>query len=386
MQLRIILLSCLLLVLSGCWTDEPTRNNTFIPLTSIEVSATYQSMADNTVNQYTAMGDFSGSLTRDITAEVTWAIENNTIADVSNAAGSEGLVTALSPGETTITANYDDLSGSGVVVVTAAVLAGIEIVPQDAELQVGITQQYEATGTFSDGSSQDVSILATWESSDINVATIDNAGLVTTLASGSTTITGVWQGIESSASLLVTDTTLNAITVTPETATIAQGTSLQFQAEGSYSDGTFMDITDMVDWQSTDNGIAIIDTNGLAEGRAPGQADISASFDVEGNTISATAALTVTNAVIESIIVTPENSTIQVGENQHYYSATGTFSDGSEQDITELATWFATNNSVGTISNYSGSRGLFSSIASGATIIEASFGGISGETLLTVVE
>jgi hypothetical protein len=342
-------------------------------------------MADNTVNQYTAMGDFSGSLTRDITAEVTWAVENNTIADVSNAAGSEGLVTALSPGETTITANYDDLSGSGLVVVTAAVLAEIEIIPQDAELQVGITEQYEAAATFSDGSSQDVSILATWESSDMNVATIDNAGLATTLASGSTTITGAWQGIESSASLFVTDAILNAITVTPEAATIAQGTSLQFQAEGSYSDGTFMDITDMVDWQSTDDGIGIVYTDGLAEGIAPGQADITASYDVGGNIISDTAVLTVSDAVIESIIVTPENSTIQVGENQQY-SATGTFSDGSEQDITELATWLTTNNSVGTVSNSSDSRGLFSSIASGATDIKASFGGISGETLLTVVE
>jgi hypothetical protein len=234
------------------------------------VSATYQSMANNTVNQYTAMGDFSGSFTRDITAEVTWAIENNTIADVSNAAGSEGLVTALSPGETTITANYDDLSGSELVVVTAAVLAGIEIIPQDAELQVGITEQYEAAGTFSDGSSQDVTI-----SSDMNVATIDNAGLATTLASGSTTITGAWQGIESNASLLVTDATLTAVTITPETATIAQGTTLQFEAEGTFSDDTPQDITDIVDWQSTDNGIGIIDTNGLAEGIAPGQADIT---------------------------------------------------------------------------------------------------------------
>ncbi|MGB6288503.1 MAG: Ig-like domain-containing protein, partial [Desulfobulbales bacterium] len=246
-------------------------------------------------------------------------------------------------------------------------------------------EQYEAAGTFSDGSSQDVTILTTWESSDMNVATIDNAGLATTLASGSTTITGAWQGIESNASLLVTDATLTAVTITPETATIAQGTTVQFEAEGTFSDDTPRDITDIVDWQSTDDGIGIVYTDGLAEGIAPGQADISASYDVGGNTISATAALTVTNAVIESIIVTPENSTIQVGENQQY-SATGTFSDGSEQDITELATWLTTNNSVGTISNSSDSRGLFSSIASGATDIKASFGGISGETLLTVVE
>ena len=106
MQLRITILSCLLLVAVGCSTEDPTRHNTFIPLTSIELSGAYEFMADQTVNQYTAIGDFSGAFTRDITTEVAWTIENNTIASVSNDAGSEGLVTALSPGETSITAMY----------------------------------------------------------------------------------------------------------------------------------------------------------------------------------------------------------------------------------------------------------------------------------------
>ena len=100
---------------------------------------------------------------------------------------------------------------------------------------------------------------------------------------------------------------------------------------------------------------------------------------------SATAVLTVTNAVIVSISVTPENSTIENGASQKF-TATGTFSDDSEQDITELANWLTFDNSIGTISNSPDSRGSFSSIASGSTTIEASFGGISGETLLTVVE
>jgi hypothetical protein len=349
------------------------------------VRATYQSMADETVNQYTAIGNFSGSFTRDITAEVAWAIANNTIAEVSNVTGSEGLVTALSPGETSITATYGDVSGSGPVVVTDSSLTGIEIRPQDAELQVGITQQYEAAGTFSDNSVQDITILASWESSDSEVATIDNAGLVTTLATGNTTITGGWQGIESSATLVVTDDELNAITITPDAATIAQGTSLQFQAEGTYTDGTTIDMTDMVDWQSSANSIAVVFADGVAEGIAPGQAEISALFDVNGNTLSATAMLTVTDAVLESIIVTPENSTIQVGANQQY-SATGTFSDGSEQDLTGIATWLSTDDTVGTISNSSFSRGLFISTGPGTTFIEAFFNGIGDETLLTVVE
>ena len=223
MLLRLAVLSCLIIVTAGCSADDPTRPNTFIPLTSIEITATYESMADKTVNQYRAIGDFSGTFTRDITTEVSWRIENKRIATVNNDAGSEGLVTALSPGETAVIAIYDDFSEDAPVVVTNAFLTGIEITPQDAELQFGITQQYEAAGNFSDDSIQDITILATWESSDTDVATIDNAGLATTLDTGTSTISGAWQGIESSTGLLVTSATLNAITIFPEEQLLPRG-------------------------------------------------------------------------------------------------------------------------------------------------------------------
>lgn len=382
-QLHKIVLSCLLLLVAGCSADDPTRSNTFVPLTSIEVTGTYASMADKTINQYKAIGDFSGAFTRDITTEVSWRIENKKIASVSNAIGSEGQVTALLPGETSVIAVYDEFTGSAPVIVTSAFLTGIEITPQDAELQVGLTQQYAATGTFSDSSLQDISNLATWESSDTDVATIDNAGLATTHATGTSTISGTWQDIEAGTPLLVTGATLTSITITPDETIIAQGTTVQFEAEGTFSDDSTLDISDIVDWRSSDTGLGVINAEGLATGVASGEVEISASYDVDDETISATAVLTITNAVIESISITPDDSRIVEGESQQYI-ATGTFSDDSQQDITDLATWLTTDNSVGTISNSPNSRGLFVSIATGTTVVEATFGGISGETPLTV--
>ena len=389
MRLHIIILLGLLLQVAGCWTDDPTRHNTFTPITSIKVTPAYEFMADKTVNQYRAVGDFSGSYTRDITSEVTWIIEDDAIATVSNDTGTEGLVSALSPGETTITAVYGDVSQDWPVVVTNAFLTGIGITPQDAELQAGITLQYEAAGTFSDDSVQDITILTTWESSDTDVATIDSKGRLKTLNAGISTITGSWQGIEANTSLLVTDALLTSISLTPDEATIAQGTTVQFEAEGKYSDGTTQDITKQVGWQSADEAIAIIGSAGLAEGIAPGEAEISASFDVGDDTLSTTAVLTVTNAFIVTISLEPANSTIQVGASQQF-AAIGRFSDNSEQDITGLVTWSSSNNSVGTISNSSDSRGLFISSNTGSTLIEAIFGGfhgnggVTGQTLLTV--
>ncbi len=373
----------ILFFLAGCSSDDPRRHNTYIPLTSISVSGTYEVMANKTVNQYTAVGDFSGQFIRDITNEVSWRVVNRKIASVSNNTGSEGLVLAELPGETIVEASMGGITGSAAVIVSDAELTRLEISPQDAELSTGMTQQYSATGTFSDNSTQDVSILAEWESSDTAVATIDAAGLATAVALGTSAISGAWQELDANADLLVSAAALTSITITPDLATIARGTTVQFGAEGEFSDGSIQDITDVVDWQSADEGVGVVNTDGLATGVSAGTTDISAVFETEGDPIEAAAELTVTDAIIELIVISPDNSTIDEGGNQQFM-ATGTFSDDSEQDITELATWLTTDNSVGTISNTSGSRGLFASTAKGTTFIEASFGGVTGETHITV--
>jgi len=386
MRLRITVLCLIIFFLVGCSADNPNRHNTYAPLTSISVSGTYDVMADGTVNQYTAIGNFSGHFTRDITDEVSWSIQNTAIAEVSNIEGSEGLVTANSPGETIVEASFDGIFAGAAVIVSDAELTGLEITPQDAELSIGLTLQFIATGTFSDNSTQDVSIPAAWESSDTSVATIDAVGLVTAVEFGTTTISGAWQGLEASADLLVSAANLTSITITPEQATIAKGTTVQFAADGEFSNGTIRDITDAVDWQSADQGVGEVNADdGLATGISAGTTDISASFEVSGETIEDTAELIVTDAVIEFIVITPEDSTIEVEENQQF-TATGIFSDDTEQDITELANWLTTDNRVGTISNTSGSRGLFAAVARGTTSVKASFGGVTGLPAFITVE
>jgi hypothetical protein len=372
-----------LFLLVGCSSDDPTRNNTFVPLTSIEVSGTYETMADQTINPYVAIGNFSGSFTRDITTEVIWGIEDGNIASVSNDNVWDGLVTALMPGETSVTATYDDISGSAPVRVTDADLTAIDISPQDVDLPIGFIQGYDAIGSFSDGTAQDITFLASWDSSDPEVATIDSTGLATTIASGNTTITGTWQDIAASSSLSVTEAVLTAITITPSRPSIALGTAIQFTAEGTYSDKSTSDVTDIVDWQSFPSNISYMYEGGLAEGVATGQAEISASLEVDNNTISDSVVLLVTNASLVSIMVTPENSRIQVDKSLQY-TATGTFSDNTQQDITNTVTWISSNPAVGTISNSSISRGRFTSTGTGTTFIEAFYGGISDETPLTV--
>jgi hypothetical protein len=91
----------------------------------------------------------------------------------------------------------------------------------------------------------------------------------------------------------------------------------------------------------------------------------------------------VTAATLISIAVTPANPSIANGTTQQF-KATGTYSDGSTQDLTDTATWSSSNAGVSTISNAAGSKGLATAVAAGSTSIMSVSGSLSGSTTLTV--
>src|ERR1700712_1388975 len=109
-------------------------------------------------------------------------------------------------------------------------LTAIAASPTTASLLVGATEQFSATGTFSDGSSQDVTASATWTDASAKVAKITSSGIATALAAGSTTITATMGGLSGNASITVSAPakTLTAIAVTPATASILAGGTQQF--------------------------------------------------------------------------------------------------------------------------------------------------------------
>ena len=90
-----------------------------------------------------------------------------------------------------------------------------------------------------------------------------------------------------------------------------------------------------------------------------------------------------TSAALTSIAVTPTEPSIAL-ETTQQFTATGTYSDSSTQDITTSVIWSSSNTSTATISNAAGSKGLATPAASGSTTITAALGSIPGNTTLTV--
>src|SRR5262249_29171963 len=133
-------------------------------LESIAVTPANPSVPKGETEQFTATGNYSDNSTQNLTNQVTWASGTTAVATISNAAGSQGLPTALATGTSTISATFSGLPGSTLLTVSPAALVSIAVAPSAPSVPKGKTQQFTATGTFSDNSTQDLTSQVTWAS------------------------------------------------------------------------------------------------------------------------------------------------------------------------------------------------------------------------------
>lgn len=172
-------------------------------------------------------------------------------------------------------------------------------------------------------------------------------------------------------------TILSSLTVTPTAPSIAAGTTQQFTATGTRITGGELDLSDLVRWSSESENVATINSAGLARGLTPGQVQISAEF----GSITASADLTVTDAVPTELEITPSPAQIPLGIDQTFV-AMATFSDQTVQDVSDSATWSSSNEAVATMNG-----AVAESLTTGNTLVRASLGGVDSPAAgLTVTD
>ncbi|MGA2301290.1 MAG: Ig-like domain-containing protein [Candidatus Acidiferrum sp.] len=100
-------------------------------------------------------------------------------------------------------------------------LKELVVAPSTASISVGQQQTFKVTGTYSNGTSKDLTTGAsiTWASSSISVATITSGGVATAVAAGMTNITASLGSITSSLAVLSVSG-IKSIAVTPAFPTI----------------------------------------------------------------------------------------------------------------------------------------------------------------------
>jgi putative cofactor-binding repeat protein len=363
--------------ISGSVTSNATLFTvTAATLASIVVTPANPSIAKGLTQQFTAIGTYTDSSTKNLTSSVTWASSVETTATIS----SGGLATALSTTIpiTKISAISGTILGSTTLTVTPATLVSIAVTPPNPSIAKGRTQQFTAIGTYTDSSTQNLSNTATWSSSAAAVATIGATGLAQSLATGSTTIKAVSGGVTSNpATLIVSPPALVSIAVTPTNPSIAKGTTQQFTAIGTYTDSSTQNVTNTVTWSTSTPAVATIGATGLAQSLATGSTTIQA---VSGGVTGNSATLTVSVATLVSITVTPGNPSIAKGTTQQL-AAIGTYTDGSTQNLTSTVTWNSSTLTVATIN----ATGLVQSLITGSTTIQAATSGLTSNPVTLTV-
>ncbi|WP_282250387.1 Ig-like domain-containing protein [Vibrio campbellii] len=360
--------------------DDVTSNTVTVTvtdafITSIQVVPPEVRVAKGQTQQLTARAIYSDGTNSDVSDSVTWVSADTDTATVDAA----GLLTGAKVGNTTVMATKDDVTSNTVnVTVTDAVIDSIQVTPSPVNIAKGQTQPLTARAIYSDGSDSDVSDSVTWASADTDTATVDAAGLLTGAKVGNTTVMATKDDVTSNTvNVTVTDAVIDSIQVTPSPVNIAKGQTQPLTARAMYSDGTDSDVTDSVTWASADTDTATVDAAGLLSAVEVGNTTLTATKDdVPSNTVN----VTVTDAVIDSIQVTPSSVEIAKGQTQQL-TARATYSDGSDSDVSDSVTWASAGTDTATVD----AAGLLTSAKVGNTTVMARKDDVTSNTVNVTV-
>jgi hypothetical protein len=364
-----------------------------VVLSSISLSPQPFSLCSTCTRNLKATGTYSDGSTEDVTSLATFTSNQPAVAQISDSTASKGLVTGVDVGSVTFTAQIGGVSRTLNSTVTNKSLLRIEVGPAVSSGPLGSQQNLQATAVYSDSTFQDVTNEATWTTSNPDLVFVENnvapKGRVTREAQGTASIQATYSGMSGNASTTISGLQLVSLQFATASINLPTGWEYPLQVDGVYSDGSTVNLTGDVVWQSSATNFVSVSNaasnKGELFGLAPGGASVAAQL---GN-VSASISVVVANATLNSISVTPLKTLLSAGINQNYF-ARGTFSNGTSLDITKLATWSLSTAVVGEMSNDEDTKGLFynqyptNSANSLEASVRATLSSISGSTTVVV--
>jgi len=305
---------------------------------------------------------------------VSWASSSTAIATVSQT----GVVTGAGPGTATITATSEGKSGTATVTVNApppAPVVSVTVDPTTANLTTGGTQQITATPRDGQGNAL-TGRAVTWASANTGIATVTQAGLITAVAPGTTTVTATSEGKVGTVAVTVTAPAVGSVSITPSTATVSVAATAPLSATvRDVNNGVIQSAA--VTWSSDKPLTASVSQSGVVTGLIPGTATITAaSGGKEG-----TAAITVQLAPVATVTVTPSKLDLRDRDGERTGTLTATLRDVLGNTLTgRVVMWASSNTQVATVSQ----EGVVTAQNRGDAMVTATSEGKSGMAAVNV--
>lgn len=319
----------------------------------------------------------------DVSGQATWTSLDPSICTVS----ASGVVTGVKPGATVISASYEGVIAPFPVLcqTNAVSLSSLHLTVPGSALPIGTLGAVSATGTYSDGSTLDLTRWVAWSSSSPDFSVRDpngsNAPLdgypltpgalfcTATTATASTTLTATFNGVSASATVTAVKAPV-AITIPESGSIVAPGYPLQLSAFLVMSDGSTVNITNSVTWSAAGPSMSVSST-GRVSASAVGPNVIMAVYPSGGVDLIGHAFLQEGVASIGWTLI-PSNAALNVGDTVQF-QAIENYSDGtSSGDRAYYCDWVSDTPAAFSVGGYyDQNTGLATCLGPGAATITA---------------
>lgn len=271
-------------------------------------------------------------------------------------------------------------AGSGAPTGPAAAVPALTLfnvsLPSDT-IEIGASVTATAIGLDQNGKAIDTQT-PTWSTTAPGIATVDQLGIVTAIASGQTTLVASANGKQGKRSLTIVPPAITRVLLAPEAARLVRGATLQLSVT-ALDAGARALVGRRIEYASSDARTASVTTTGLVTALSAGAVTITAT----GDRATASAAITVT-ATPDSVATVSVNvgtgvmtvgSTLQLGT---------TLRDAGANLLTgRSVTWSLTGTGGQGMAVVSDS-GVITALAPGVILVEASAEGQHGSARITV--
>ncbi|GIM60818.1 hypothetical protein CAPN008_08680 [Capnocytophaga canis] len=289
---------------------------------------------------------------------IHWTSENEAVVTINEG----GFLTAHKVGTATVVVTTESGKKTAIcrVTVEAKVIAVESVSLSEEQITLVEGNTYSLTATVLPANATNKKV--TWTSANTAIATVDDLGKVTGVASGTVYITATTEDSKKTASCKVTVSkkviTVAYVSLDNETITLLEGDTKTLVATVSPTNATNKKIT----WTTTDKTIATVDANGKVTAITAGVVSITATTEDGGKKASCRVTVEKNIVAVTNVSIQPESIVLAIG-NQRQLSATVSPTNATNKKVT----WTSADPSIATVT----ASGKVTGVASGTVYITA---------------
>lgn len=266
---------------------------------------------------------------------INYSSSNTAVATVT----AEGNVIAVSVGTATVSAVADGKSAAVAVTVTPEAAANVTINPAAITLRRTNTRQLAATAR----NAANLIIQGRtfrWTSSNTAIASVDQAGLVTAVGTGTAVITAETDQTVGQAQVIVTEIPIGSCALSPTSFRVTTGQGVQPTLTlRDTANNVMPTLGRAVAWSSSNENVAAVSATGFATTRRAGTATITAS-SVEFPAVTCSATVEAVDPRIAQVVIAPRIGSLRLGVPRAFQA---TLFDSANTAITGRAPVWSTN-------------------------------------------